>query len=141
MGKKTKNIIDRYLSFLEGLAVKITSIPQYIINNKLKALTLFIILVNLSIALHIGLRGYCINCEIPTTEEKIQYRENPELLVKLWENPIFIPYEDFHTYFIDILYMMSFTTAIYLVMLSIFFIIYKLLTFLVKKIREKLPTY
>ena len=138
MGKKTKNIIDRYLSFLEGLAVKLTSIPKYIVTHKLKALTLFIILVNLSVALHLGMRGYCINCEVPTAEEKIKYSENPELLLKLWENPIFIPYEDFYPYFIDTLYAMSFTTVIFLFMLSLSFIIFKLFTFFYKKIIGKL---
>jgi|3_EtaG_2_1085321.scaffolds.fasta_scaffold07984_4 hypothetical protein len=141
MGKKTKNIIDRYLSFLEKVALKIFNLPQYrkyVLNHKLRVLGVGVLILNLIMALHIGIRGYCITCTPLSVEEKIKYKENPDLLLKLWADPIFVPYEDFYTYMGDALSAMALMTTILLIILSIFYIGFRVLFFLFKKIEGKI---
>jgi hypothetical protein len=79
-------------------------------------------------------RGQCINCLPLTEEQKELYGNELNYLVKTYENKIFVPYESIQEYFKDLIFPLIFSTIILFILLSFWYIIYKIIQILIKKI-------
>ena len=125
-----KDPLNSYTSLLDRLVKFITDGNKMKTFVKEKKRTIFyftLLLIVVGTSISVWQRGECINCERLTKEQSIFYKENPTELNKLIESKVFVPHTNIKDYLIDLILPITFNVLSFLIVFSVFYIIYSVI--------------
>tara|TARA_Y100001938_G_scaffold150782_1_gene243416 strand:+ start:2172 stop:2630 length:459 start_codon:yes stop_codon:yes gene_type:complete len=125
-----KDPLNSYTSLLDRLVKFITDGNKMKTFLKEKKKTIFyftLLLIVVGTSISVWQRGECINCERLTKEQSIFYKQNPTELNKLVESKVFVPHTHIKDYLIDLILPITFNVLAFLIVFSIFYIIYSVI--------------
>jgi len=125
-----KDPLNSYTSLLDRLVKFITDGNKMKTFLKKKKRTIFyftLLLIVVGTSISVWQRGECINCERLTKEQSIFYKQNPTELNKLIESKVFVPHTNIKDYLIDLILPITFNVLAFLIVFSIFYIIYSVI--------------
>jgi hypothetical protein len=125
-----KDPLNSYTSLLDRLVKFITDGNKMKTFVKEKKRTIFyftLLLIVVGTSISVWQRGECINCERLTKEQSIFYKQNPTELNKLIESKVFVPHTNIKDYLIDLILPMTFNILAFLIVFSVFYIIYSVI--------------
>jgi len=125
-----KDPLNSYTSLLDRLVKFITDGNKMKTFLKEKKRTIFyftLLLIVVGTSISVWQRGECINCERLTKEQSIFYKQNPTELNKLIESKVFVPHTNIKDYLIDLILPITFNVLAFLIVFSIFYIIYSVI--------------
>lgn len=125
-----KDPLNSYTSLLDRLVKFITDGNKMKTFVKEKKRTIFyftLLLIVVGTSISVWQRGECINCERLTKEQSIFYKQNPTELNKLIESKVFVPHTNIKDYLIDLILPITFNILAFLIVFSVFYIIYSVI--------------
>jgi len=137
-------MVKRYLKFLDDIAEKVTKkgvISNFIKKYKWRLIIFIFLIKTVEVMYTIYQRGYCLNCDTPTEKELNELGTSIDKWQEYNQQFTFVTYPSLKTYLIDLIIPLSITWISLIIMVSLFYLIYKITTIsfniLKDKIREK----
>lgn len=134
-------MINRYMNFLDKIAEKFNDkdkIIGFFKTYKWKIIILIFLINGLDVMYDVYQRGHCINCDNVTVEQIEGLEGDTAKLLEFTSQLKFIPYTNIKTYLGDLGVPLIFNWISLFVGLSILYIVWKILSMVIKKIRTNL---
>ena len=129
------NLFERYNNFLEKFSKSLVNgtFKDYVKNNFIKLLLIYMSIQLAAVCLNVYLRGYCVTCDKITQSQFDQMIKDGTF--SDWTNEqIYVKYPNFKTFLVDVGGGFLVTCIYTFTILIILYTMYKLLQFLVKNI-------
>tara|TARA_Y100000034_G_scaffold79047_1_gene94945 strand:+ start:361 stop:840 length:480 start_codon:yes stop_codon:yes gene_type:complete len=144
MGKKTTNIVDTYLKFLEKGVKNFkwngNTTMGWVKSNKEKVLLLWFIFITLLTLYEVWETGQCISCDGITEAQLERLGNEAPLWRAFYAEQVYIPYTTFSSYLLGTIKPLIISHLVSIIGLTIFYVGYLVYKRLTKELARFLMT-